>query len=362
MAEEAASAAAGAPKVETAAVVEELCFNVMLSSGASFQLKAEPSDAVVVLMRDLAAVYEVPPYCIVKLFQSGQLFLEDAAVSQLDAGQPIFAVVARETKIEILLQGAGSYPGYAEVLREARPDATTPTTRVVEGLPSILHVLEELGGAPPKMDTLRPGAENEGTLVFTGKDGGLILPSLSAVPLLAAAGAEKFARATLSVELNSDAFNRGLGLVVEASPLLEEAVDESGFPTYIYNGYGVSAEGKRQNAVKFHPGMEGGALRVEGVGGFSNQDMNLTPKSWTQAGQTYHTLSITVGADGQNMVTFKCGAGPDAPTWQKPFQRQLTQGTHLPALFAWLDLGVEGWGEGGHPLHIGNVSLQVELA
>merc|ERR1712129_564553 len=121
----------------------------------------------------------------------------------------------------------------------------------------------------------------------------------------------------------------------EASPLMDDTVDESGMPSYIYNGYGVS-EDKKQNAIKFHPGMHGGLLRVEGKGGFDNSSMPFTPEGWTDSGRKYHSLSITAGADGQNVIGLRSAAGE---YWEKPFRRQLTQGKHIPSLYAWLDLG-----------------------
>lgn len=339
---------------EADVAVKQLVFNVVLSSGKSFTLAAEATDAAVVLMRGLAAVHEVPPACNVKMFQSGQLLLEDAPVSGIDTEQPLFAVISRETKVEILLQAAGSYHGYAELLRLAQADPAEQMTRHVGPLPSILHVLEELGGQPPQLDTLRVGASGSG-LEFTGNKGELILPSLDATPLLEAVGAKSFARATVRVEINSDAQNNGLGVVVEASPLVEGTVDESGIPSYIYNGYGVTLADKKQNAVKFHPGMHGGKLRVEGVGGWGNQEL-FTPKGWTQSGNKYHTLAITVGADGLNTVELS-GADP-GQIWRKSFRRQLTEGKHVPALYAWLDLVHRDT----PPVHIGEVSMSVHLA
>merc|ERR1719512_99076 len=103
-----------APAEDGARVAEQCVFNVTLSSGKSYELTAEATDLAAVLMRALAEVHEVPPTCNVKMFQSGQLLLEDTPVSGLDAEQPVFAVISRETKVEILLQAAASYTGYAD--------------------------------------------------------------------------------------------------------------------------------------------------------------------------------------------------------------------------------------------------------
>ena len=73
----------------------------------------------------------------------------------------------------------------------------------------------------------------------------------------------------------------------------DSTIDDKGLPSYVYNGYGLS-EGKKQNAVKFHPGMGGGAVRVEGLGGFGNQDMRFTPANWSGSGHQFHTLHLTM--------------------------------------------------------------------
>lgn len=356
----AAAAAAEVAQAATAAAVD-VQFTVVLAGGTSHTLAAQASDVMLVLMRGLAAVHEVPPTCTVKLFQSGQLFLEDSPVSLLNAEEPVFAVIARETNLDILLQGAGSYAGYAELLRSSGADAGDPTTRLVPSMPSILHVLEELSGQAPDLgEALRAGREGEGTLVFAG--GGardaceeLLVPSLDLAPLLSAAGAPSFFGATLSVELNSDAYNRGLGVVLEQPPLLDNTVDEHGMPSYIYGFRARTTEKQqRQNAVKFHPGMAGAQLRVEGVGGWPNQRVPFTPQGWTTAGHRYHTLAITVRADGENVVRLR---SVDGAVWEKSWRRHLVHGTHLPALYACRDLG----GDGGPPVHYGSVSLQVHL-
>jgi len=331
-----------------------LAFNVILASGATQVLTVEASSSAVELMKAFAAVHDVPPHCNVKMFQGGQVILEDTATSRLDVEQPVFAVIVRETKIEILLQAAGSYEGYKDLMCSAQTDARDPSVRLVGPMPSILHVLEELGGQPSELKTLHAGSQGASILQFAGNAGELILPSLDATPLLAAVGVAKFNRVTLSVEVNSDAFNRGLGVVVEASPLMESTVDESGLPSYLYNGYGVSSK-KKQSAIKFHPGMGGGELRVEGLGGWGNQSVGFTPKSWTASRHKLHTLALTIGADGQNVVQLR---GTEAgQVWQKPWRRPLTDGVHIPALYAWLDLG----GPGEHPLHIGQISFRVHL-
>ena len=64
---------------------------------------------------------------------------------------------------------------------------------------------------------------------------------------------------------------------------------------------------RTNNTVKFHPGMHGGMLRVEGGGGFFNQSIGFTPKSWTDSGHRFHKLEVTAGADGDNEVRIAHG-------------------------------------------------------
>ena len=49
-------------------------------------------------------------------------------MTSLDPAEPIFAVVARETKVEILLQAAQSYQGYKELLKAAPGEGPERTT------------------------------------------------------------------------------------------------------------------------------------------------------------------------------------------------------------------------------------------
>lgn len=154
--------------------------------------------------------------------------------------------------------------------------------------------------------------------------------------------------------MNSDAYNQGLGVVLEASPLLDSTVDEAGLPSYIYNGYGVGQAGKKQNAIKFHPGMSGGQLRVEGVAGWHNSDIGFKPATWSRSGNKYHTLELTLGADGKNEMCIK--GTNEGEVWRKPWKRQLTSGRHIPAIYAWLDLGSKT-----QPLQIGSIRMNVRM-
>jgi hypothetical protein len=65
--------------------------------------------------------------------------------------------------------------------------------------------------------------------------------------------------------------------------------------------------------VLFHIGFSGAALRVEGPGGFGNQDVGFTPAQ----GAPLHTLSVQSDGAGQFSVTLEDGnsAGTFTESW-----------------------------------------------
>lgn len=330
-----------------------MCFSVLFTGGSKYTVDLSPSDQVIHLRAGVEKQTETPPACLLKLFQDGQILLDDMAIKDLDCEQPVFGVVVRETKLEVLLQAAGSYEGYRKMLCEAQPAPDDEKTRVVGPMPSILFALEELSGQKMEMKNLELG-DAEGQLKFYGDAGDLLMPSLDAAPLCDKAGAKLFDKVTLSVDVNSDAYNRGLGIVLEASALMDNTASEDGLPSYVYNGYGLS-KGKKTNAVKFHPGMFGGQIRIEGVGGFGNQSMDFTPTNWTNSGKQFHRLEVTLGKDGANEVCFRGAEG--GQVWRKSWTRKLTDGRYIPAIHAWLDLGSRDY----HPVHFRQISAVVHL-
>uniref|UniRef100_A0A7S2AL15 Uncharacterized protein n=1 Tax=Alexandrium andersonii TaxID=327968 RepID=A0A7S2AL15_9DINO len=173
------------------------------------------------------------------------------------------------------------------------------------------------------------------------------------MPLLREHGAETFKMVTISVEVNSDAHNNGLGVVLEASPLMDCTVDEHGLPSYVYNGAGLSRD-KKRSAVKFHPGMHGGMLRVEGTGGFGNSGVGFLPESWTGAARKFHTLRLTLGANGENLV--RIDGAQEGQSWSNPWKHQLTEGRYTPAVYAWLDMVSIN-----RPLFIGKITMQFHM-
>lgn len=330
-----------------------MCFSVLFTGGSKYTVDLSPSDQVIHLRAGVEKQTETPPACLLKLFQDGQILLDDMAIKDLDCEQPVFGVVVRETKLEVLLQAAGSYEGYRKMLCEAQPAPGDEKTRVVGPMPSILFALEELSGQKMEMKNLELG-DAEGQLKFYGDAGDLLMPSLDAAPLCDKAGAKLFDKVTLSVDVNSDAYNRGLGIVLEASARMDNTASEDGLPSYVYNGYGLS-KGKKTNAVKFHPGMFSGQIRIEGVGGFGNQSMDFTPTNWTNSGKQFHRLEVTLGKDGANEVCFRGTEG--GQVWRKSWNRKLTDGRYIPAIHAWLDLGSRDY----HPVHFRQISAVVHL-
>ena len=340
----------------------------------------EVSVAAVALVAELRGIVEqklaLPPATYLKLLHDSQILKDEMPVRGLNCSVPLFAAVARETDVEVLLQTAGSHEGYRECLESAilqsevaGSDAGSGGVAVVGPLPTILAVLEDMCGQPVswKDDALRVGSAGGSLLEFSGSKGAIILPSLDASPLIAALGGASISHVTICVGLNSDAYNRGLGLVVEASTLLDVALDESRLEYYFYSGLGCdhfhgedNLFTRRVSAVKFHPGVTGGQLRVEGLGGWSNDDVGFTPASWTSCEQRLHLMELTLGADGSNEVCLiRASANPDdeRKAWRREWTRQLFDGKHFPSVWAWLDLG----GQNTPPLHVGPITLRVRF-
>jgi len=332
---------------------ELITFQVMSTGGYEIEA-AVSSDASVLDLRGVVAaqLQHLPAGANLRLLQGPQVLSDRQSVSALDPNELLFAVVCRDTPLEQLLLEAGSYEGYADILSEAfkNNDATSVTTGP---MPSILDVLEDMGGQPPKMDGVTMSAD--GAMQFASENGALILPSLDLKPHLKAAGIIEAKSVTLCVGVNSDAYNRGLGVVVNANPSLDVSTSEDGLPSYAYNGYGLK-EGIRGNAIKFHPGMGGGQFRIEGKGGHGNRSMNFTPQNWTASKSKLHLFEITLNKDGSNHIRV---TGTDArQIYTETWTHQLFDGRYAPSMYAWLDLGSSC---SRTPLHVGAISMRVNL-
>merc|ERR1712060_146738 len=151
----------------------------------------------------------------------------------------------------------------------------------------------------------------------------------------------------MGVGVNSDSYNYGLGVIIEASPQMNESLEHR--HEYIYNGYGIH---RNRNAIKFHPDMYGGQMRIEGPGGFDDIDIGFTPPGWTNSGFKLNMLEITTGVDGNNEVLISSASGQ--ATWRRTWKHKLFDGKDIPTVYAFMDLG----GEKDKPLMVGRVSLK----
>eukprot|EP00929_Paragymnodinium_shiwhaense_P004458 TRINITY_DN10543_c0_g3_i1.p1 TRINITY_DN10543_c0_g3~~TRINITY_DN10543_c0_g3_i1.p1 ORF type:complete len:276 (-),score=52.10 TRINITY_DN10543_c0_g3_i1:121-948(-) len=258
-------------------------------------------------------------------------------------------MVSMESDVKILKQAAGNDDAYSKLLaaaseqEAANEEGAANRTLCTKEFPTILEVLKEMGGEAVTLERMKQ--EEDGLLRYWGKHGEMLLPTLDTSELRKKLGVEKLTEVTFSVGVNSDCYNQGLGIGIEASPMMNCTVDERGIPSYCYNGYGIEdAKDLKRNVIKFHPGMHGAELRVEGVGGFDNQGTRQNPESLNQVLQSgksikdaLHTVKVTVRADGKNTVHFKAN-GSDS-FWTCDFQHQLFDGEFMPSVFAFLDMG-----------------------
>jgi len=321
-----------------------LTFSVSTVNGTTYDISCSEADTVHALRINLETNHiEVPEACYLKLFHGAEVLADTVLVKELDPTQPIFAVNARETRVEALLEAAGSYWGYKELLKKA-PSTEGDHVKIVKGIPSILAVLEDMGGQKPEVEHLKMSGDG---MEMSGNNGYLLLPSISAAVL-----EKDFSKVVFSIQLNSNAYNQGLGVVLKEPASMQSDVDQSGIPKFVYNGFGLSDK-KNSNAIKFHPGMGGGQLRIEGAGGFNNKDMGYTPANWTESGKAFHTFQVTIGTDGKNLLKVTSTRGE---VFEIGWENTLTDGKFTPSLHAWLDMGGSR-----NPLVIGEISLEVHL-
>lgn len=340
-----------------------VAFTIVTPGGSEFHVRVLQTETVRDICLQIEQQHKTPPGTQLKLVQNNEILEEESPVGQLDPSQLLLAVVSRESRVEILLQVASTYKGYADLLgaasRDAVDEAVSNACTVTVAMPSILAVLEDMAGQTPDMKDLRPVEDaGEAILQFNGESGALLLPCLDAAPLLAAQGVELVSRVTIRVGMNSDSYNRGLGLVLEASPAIDVPTPDGELRWYCDSSrIGVGVDGRACSAtVKFHPGMTGGQLRVEGLGGWMNQGIGFTPENSSSSGGLLHLLELTVGSDGTNEVCIRSAQNNDR-LWRKCWHGKLFDGRHVPAVHAWLDLG----GIAGQPLFIGPISLCFHL-
>jgi len=221
--------------------------------------------------------------------------------------------------------------------------------------PNIFHYYRSAGLWMPLEHAKRnlgniedPETDSNGLLTYSGKNGEMILPTLDGLPLLRALGKDEFLGATIKVGINSDSSCDGLGIIVEASPQINET--EEHLESYTFNGYGVHLN---RNVIKVSPNLNGWDLRVEGPGGFEDQPMGFVFLGWSDSQHKLHTIEVSVSADGANEVSFHSADG--LHIFKHVWQHKLFDGRDIPSVYAFIDLG----GEHAKPLIIGPVSLAV---
>jgi len=333
---------------------DEKIVRVCMKNGKEISVKVVADDYCNVIREKAEEHVDVPADMILKLMQKGQVLLDLLLVDKLDAGEPVYAMVARNTGVDLYIQAAGTFECYQDVLRASTASTDDPNLLNIGPMPSILRVLEDTMEQAVDVPGLSAG-KREGYLEYAESEGALLVPSLDSAALLTMHQATSFSQLVITVGVNSDSYNRGLGIGVEPSAVIDQTISSEGLPWYTYNG-GTQDDRKHFQLIKFHPDMNSGALRIEGFGGFSNTDIGFTPKGWSNSGKKLHTLIITLGADGLNMLRF---VGTEhKQEWRQEWKHQLFDGRHLPSVHAWIDLG----GEENKPLHVGPITMKATIA
>ena len=220
-------------------------------------------------------------------------------------------------------------------------------------MPTILQVMKNNQLELSQNCSIKASADNQ--LSFNGKEGAVLIPSLDASSLMSVNNIDQLSEVTVCVPVNSNSYNRGLGAGVIAAVEMNGSDQDLGhietYSNYCRRDDNVLVgTGARSAVVKFHPGMVGGSLRVEGPGGFSN----LSVSGWLcnnleHSGGELHQIRITCRASGQNTISI-----PETG-WSKNWTCKLFDGRYLPGVFVWIDLG----GEQGKPLVVGEISYEM---
>merc|ERR1719343_479094 len=128
-----------------------------MTSGKEIEA-AVPSFASVFDLRSVVASHvHLPAGANLRLLQGPQVLNDKQSISILNPDELIFAVVCKDTPLEQLLLEAGTYEGYADILSKAFRDKKAKNVTTCP-MPSILDVLEDMGGQLPKIDGVTGGA------------------------------------------------------------------------------------------------------------------------------------------------------------------------------------------------------------
>lgn len=197
---------------------------------------------------------------------------------------------------------------------------------------------------------------------------------------------------TVSVEINSDASNNGLGVKfalrnmgfsVEQETLLKEHNKAVGggfiYSSGLYDKDDKQADdGVRNFTMKFHPGMGGAMMRAEGHAtgrgspyACGNQNMGYDPLNWSQSGNQFQVISVTLPTtaadkEADNVFSLK----PESSKVQVVHEERIkekrfagryvvfdkkTQDTIVPSLYAHQDMRAA-------PVYYKNISIQLNFA
>ena len=124
---------------------DSIQFKVVTPGGSEFHVTVSRTlDTVREIRLQLEQQNELPPATILKLLQDAEILADERPVADLDPSKLLLAVVTRDSRLEVLLQAAGTFQAYAELLSNASEPVDGKVT--VGPMPSILDVLEDMGG------------------------------------------------------------------------------------------------------------------------------------------------------------------------------------------------------------------------
>eukprot|EP00929_Paragymnodinium_shiwhaense_P004457 TRINITY_DN10543_c0_g2_i2.p1 TRINITY_DN10543_c0_g2~~TRINITY_DN10543_c0_g2_i2.p1 ORF type:complete len:221 (-),score=66.04 TRINITY_DN10543_c0_g2_i2:7-669(-) len=213
---------------------EGVTFNITFMDGQSVSVCMPASETVGALSAAAGKELGIAEHCFVKLLCEHKVLLRSQSLSDLGNATDLIGMVSSESDVKILKQAAGNFDAYHELIAAATQEEATdesgdtyPTVATKE-FPNILEVLREMGGDEAKLEFMKE--EEDGLLRYWGAEGEMLLPTLDTSELRKKLGVQKLTELTFSIGVNSDMFNRGLGVGREAAPQIKSTVDDKGHP------------------------------------------------------------------------------------------------------------------------------------